>query len=170
MHVSAHIGERAIREIYLKGFEIAVKYAQPMSIMTSYNLINGTHTANSRDLLTAIARDEWGFKGMVMTDWGTTGGIEMNPGQTHRYGCSSAAGCVAAGNDLTMPGSQNDVDEIIRSVGAAEGEAAYPITLGDLQACAKRILNIILQSSAYADAVPYAASRRKHVDISAFQW
>lgn len=159
MHVSAHIGERAIREIYLKGFEIAVKYAQPMSIMTSYNLINGTHTANSRDLLTAIARDEWGFKGMVMTDWGTTGGIEMNPGQTHRYGCSSAAGCVAAGNDLTMPGSQNDVDEIIRSVGAAEGEAAYPITLGDLQACAKRILNIILQSSAYADAVPYAASR-----------
>lgn len=119
MHTNAHIGERAICEIYLKCFEIAVKTAQPMSIMTSYNLINGIHTANSYDLLTAVARDEWEFEGIVMTDWGTTGSIELNPGQKFKYGSSNAAGCIKAGNDLIMPGSQADVDEIVRSVGAA---------------------------------------------------
>lgn len=161
MHVNSHVGERAIREIYLKGFEIAVKASQPMSIMTSYNLINGIHTANSHDLITAIARDEWGFEGIVMTDWGTTGGSEMNPGETFKYGASNAAGCIKAGNDLTMPGSQADVDEIVKSVGAAEGSVLSPITLGELQACAKRMLGIILQSSAYGDSAPYGASAGK---------
>lgn len=149
MHTNAHVSERAIREIYLKGFEIAVKMSQPMSIMTSYNLINGIHTANSYELLTSIARDEWGFEGIVMTDWGTTGSIEMEPGKQFKYGSSNAAGCVKAGNDLIMPGSQEDVDEIIRSVGASENSVTCPITLGDLQACAKRMLNIIMRSSAY---------------------
>lgn len=143
MHSNSHIDERAIRELYLKGFEIAVKQAQPMSIMTSYNLINGVHTANSRDLLTAIARDEWGFRGFVMTDWGTTG---MSKG--FKYGSSGAAACIRAGNDLIMPGSYADVDEIIASVDAAAGSVRCPITLGDLQACAKRILQILLQSAA----------------------
>nr|WP_321152696.1 glycoside hydrolase family 3 C-terminal domain-containing protein [uncultured Acetatifactor sp.] len=161
MHVNSHIGERAIREIYLKGFEITVRASQPMSVMTSYNLINGIHTANSYDLLTAIARDEWGFAGIVMTDWGTTGSIEMNPGEKFKYGASNAAGCVKAGNDLTMPGSQADVDEIVKSVGAAEGDVTCPITLGDLQACAKRMLSIIMQSSVYEGSVPYAASAGK---------
>ncbi|MBR1931951.1 MAG: glycoside hydrolase family 3 C-terminal domain-containing protein [Lachnospiraceae bacterium] len=159
MHINAHIGERAIREIYLKGFEIAVKTAQPMSIMSSYNLINGVHTANSKDLLTAIARDEWGFAGIIMTDWGTTGTIEMNPGEQFKYGTSNAAGCIAAGNDLTMPGSQTDVDEICNAVGAAAGAVKCPITLGDLQACAGRMLNLILRSSAYEGAVPYQAQK-----------
>lgn len=159
MHTNAHVSERAAREIYLKGFEIAVKAAQPMSIMTSYNLVNGIHSANNRDLLTTLARDEWGFAGIVMTDWGTTGNIEMNPGAEFKYGSSSAAGCVKAGNDLTMPGSQADVDEIIASVGAAEGDVKCPITLGDLQACAKRMLNLIMQSSSYDGAVPYAAEK-----------
>lgn len=88
MHVNSHIGERAIREIYLKGFEIAVKAAQPMAIMSSYNLVNGIHTANNYDLLTAIARNEWGFEGIIMTDWGTTGSIEMEPGKQFKYGTS----------------------------------------------------------------------------------
>lgn len=159
MHTNAHVSERAAREIYLKGFEIAVKAAQPMSIMTSYNLINGIHAANNKDTLTAIARNEWGFAGVVMTDWGTTGGIEMNPGAQFKYGSSSAAGCVKAGNDLTMPGSQADVDEIIASVGAAEGDVECPITLGDLQTCSKRMLRLIMQCSAYDGAVPYAAAK-----------
>lgn len=156
MHTNAHIGERAIREIYLKGFEIAVKQSQPLSIMTSYNLINGVHTANSTDLITAIARDEWGFEGIVMTDWGTTGGMEMEPGKTFRYGCSSAAGCIKAGNDLIMPGCTEDVDEIVASVKAEGKSAACPITLGDLQACAKRILRVISQSNAYPRKGPGA--------------
>ena len=149
MHTNAHISERAIREIYLKGFEIAVKSAQPMSIMTSYNIINGVHTANSYDLLTAIARDEWGFQGIVMTDWGTTWELDKDAPKKFKYTCSSAAGCIKAGNDLIMPGSQDDYDDIVRSVGADQGSVACPITLGELQACAKRMLNIILQSSAY---------------------
>ena len=147
MHTNAHVSERTAREIYLKGFEIAVKEAKPMSIMTSYNLINGIHAANNKDLLTAITRNEWGFEGIVMTDWGTTGGMEMNQGMEFKYGCSSAAGCIKAGNDLTMPGKQEDVDEIIASVGAKEGDVVCPITLADLQACAKRMLNTIMKSS-----------------------
>lgn len=158
-HTNAHVGERAAREIYLKNFEIAVKAAQPMSIMTSYNLVNGTHTANNYDTITTAARNEWGFAGLVMTDWGTTGSIEMEPGRTFKYPCSNAAGCVWAGNDLTMPGSQNDVDEIVKSVGASRDEVMYPLKLGDLQACAKRILSVIAQCSSYDSAVPYVAGR-----------
>ena len=151
MHTNAHVSERAAREIYLKGFELAVKEAKPMSIMTSYNLINGIHSANNKDLLTAITRNEWGFDGIVMTDWGTTGGMEMNQGMEFKYGCSSAAGCIKAENDLTMPGKQEDVDEIIASVGAKDGDVVCPITLGDLQTCAKRMLNTIMKSSAYME-------------------
>lgn len=149
MHVNSHVSERAAREIYLRGFEIAVKEAQPMSIMSSYNLVNGIHTANSYDLLTALARDEWGFEGIVMTDWGTTGGMEMEQGKTFKYGCSNAAGCIKAGNDLIMPGSKNDVDEIMKSVGAKEGEAEYPLTLSELQTCAGRILRMVASSFIY---------------------
>lgn len=72
MFTNAHISERALREIYLKGFEIAVKTAQPYAIMTSYNLINGTHAANHYDMLQNVARDEWGFEGFIMTDWYTS--------------------------------------------------------------------------------------------------
>ena len=139
------VPERALREIYLRGFEIAVKTAQPMAIMTSYNLINGIRAANSKDLCTVAAREEWNFQGIIMTDWTTT----------MPRGGSSSWGCIAAGNDLIMPGSQADVDEIVRSVGAAQGEVPCPITLGDLQACAKRMLKVIALSSAYEGAVPY---------------
>jgi beta-glucosidase len=83
----------------------------------------------------------------------------MEPGRVFKYGCSSSAGCIKAGNDLTMPGNQKDVDDIIEAVGAAEGTVPYPLTLGDLQACAKRILSIVAQCSAYEGAVPYAAEK-----------
>lgn len=147
-HTNAHVSERALREIYLKGFEIAVKESQPKSIMTSYNLLNGIHTANSYDLITAVARQEWGFHGVVMTDWGTTGRMELlKSDQVYKYGCSSAAGCIKAGNDIIMPGSQEDVDEIIRSVGAkddAEG-VICPITLAELQNCTVHMLQTVLE-------------------------
>ena len=92
------LSERTLREIYLKGFEIAVKESQPMSIMTSYNLVNGIHAANNHDLCTKAARDEWGFGGVFMTDWTTT---QNGPDCT-------ASGCMQAGNDLVMPGVPQD--------------------------------------------------------------
>lgn len=151
---NAHVGERAIREIYLKGFEIAIKTSQPMSIMSSYNLLNGVHTANSYDLLTAVARDEWGFAGLVMTDWFTTQDMSFIAGNVShfKYGKSSPAMCIKAGNDLIMPGGQSDLDGILAALDAKEGES---ITLGDLQACAKNILNIIMKSSCYEGSKPY---------------
>ena len=121
-----------------------------MSIMSSYNLVNGIHSANNYALLTALARDEWGFEGIVMTDWGTTGGMEMEQGRAFKYGCSNAAGCIKAGNDLIMPGSQNDVDEIVKSVGAKEREVEYPLTLEELQTCAGRILRMVASSFIYS--------------------
>ena len=72
MGVDAQVSERALREIYLRGFEIAVKESRPVAIMSSYNLLNGVHAANSVDLCTAIARKEWGFYGVIMSDWNTT--------------------------------------------------------------------------------------------------
>lgn len=148
---NSHVGEQALREIYLKGFEIAVKASRPMAVMSSYNMINGVHAANSRDLLTTVLRSEWGFEGIVMTDWGTT--AEPQPdleGRMPLYGCSSAAGCIYAGNDLIMPGSRRDVDEILRAVNAEPGtDMPYRITRGELLTCAARILQTVAGSSAY---------------------
>ena len=107
MFSNAHISERALREIYLKGFEITVKTSQPMSIMSSYNLLNGTHTANHYDLLTSAARDEWGFAGLVMTDWFTSQDPSFMFGAAvHKYPISSSPLCIKAGNDLQMPAAR----------------------------------------------------------------
>lgn len=146
-HCNGHCHERAIREIYLKGFEIAVKEARPMALMSSYNLLNGIHTANNRELLTSICRDEWGFEGVIMTDWGATGGGALFLNTDKKYGYSSAAGCIKAGNDLVMPGSQNDVDAIINAVGNPDKTLEYMLTKGELQACAKRVLGVIMKST-----------------------
>lgn len=128
--VSSIVSERALREIYLKGFEIAVKEAHPMAIMTSYNKVNGVHTANSYDLCTKVARDEWGFAGVVMTDWTTT-----NDG-----GGSSAAKCLEAGNDMIMPGRESDIHEILDAV---RGEGSQYLDERYLRKCAANVLRMI---------------------------
>ncbi len=124
------VSQRALREIYLKGFEICVKEADPKALMTSYNLLNGTHTANRDDLINRVLRGEWGFEGIVMTDWGTTND-KFNLGI---YDASSPALCIKAGNDLMMAGSKEDVDGIL--TGLKDGT----ITRAELEACAGRIL------------------------------
>lgn len=133
------LSERTLREIYLKGFEIAIKESQPMSIMTSYNLINGVHAANCNDTCTKAARCEWGFKGMIMTDWTTT---------EHGSDCT-ASGCMCAGNDLVMPGAASDRENIKKELD--EGT----LSLDDLKACISRTVDIIWQSNQYEGAVPY---------------
>lgn len=140
MFTNAHVSERALREIYLKGFEIAVKESNPLSIMTSYNLLNGTHTANHYGLIQSVARDEWGFEGIVVTDWYTSMKLFADE---RKYPISSSPLCIKAGNDVQMPGCRKNIDDIIAAVDAEEGEADYPITLGDLQFCALNMIKVI---------------------------
>lgn len=102
MSVSAEVDERTLREIYYAPFETAVKKAQPWTIMNSYNRVNGTFTGESKELLTDILRDEWGFEGLVVSDWGAV---------------SDRVEGLKAGMDLEMPGSQGTNDqEIIKAV------------------------------------------------------
>ena len=129
------LSERAVRELYLKGFEIAVKESQPLSIMTSYNLINGVHAANNHDLCTDVARNEWGFQGAIMTDWTTT---EVDESCT-------ASGCMRAGNDLVMPGSFGDHDNMKKEL--EEGT----LQIEDLKACIARLVSVIWKSNQYIE-------------------
>ena len=99
------VSERALREIYLRGFEIAVRESQPHALMTSYNLINGVHTSERRDLIEDVLRNEFGFRGIVMTDWIIP---SMYFGK-HKYPAPNAAKIAAAGNDLVMPGGMGDL-------------------------------------------------------------
>ena len=136
------LSERALREIYLKGFEVAVKESQPKALMTSYNLINDTHSCNSRDLITCALRDEWGYKGIVMTDWYVTSKL-MTGDIQHKHPEGSAAGCVYAGNDITMPALLSDKMDMLNSIG--NKDARYPIERAHLQATGKRVLEKILE-------------------------
>lgn len=143
MFTNSHMSERALREIYLKGFEIAVREAQPLSIMTSYNLINGIHSANNYDLIQSAARDEWGFEGVVMTDWFTSQFVPALSGAGNKYPISASTGCVYAGNDLQMPGCEKNVDDLIEAVKEGKELDGYTITLGDVQFCAKNLLRVV---------------------------
>jgi beta-glucosidase len=119
------VSQRALREIYLEGFGIAVREAQPWTVMSSYNLINGTYAPENYDLITKVLKNDWGFKGYVMTDW---------------FGGRDAAAIVAAGNDLLMPGRPDQKEAIIKAVN--EGK----LDVKDLDRNVERILNIILQT------------------------
>ena len=118
----SRVSERALREIYLRGFEICVREADPWTIMSSYNLINGSHTSVSYELLTELLRNEWGFKGAVTTDWGVH---------------SSHSDEVLAGNDIKMGDGEPE-----------ELKAAFEsgkITRADLETSVKRILELTLK-------------------------
>ena len=122
------VSERALREIYLRGFEIAVREAQPWAIMSSYNLINGTWTPESRGLLTTILRDEWGFEGFVMTDW---------------WGGNDPVAMMNAGNDVLMPGTSPQLDAI------SEAVANGTLSEAQLDENVARLLGVILESPTF---------------------
>ena len=128
-HVSSNLSQRALREIYLKGFKMAVR-AGAKSVMTSYNKVNGVYTPNSHDLCTKVLRCEWGFDGVVMTDWYAT-----NPGQ------ASNAQCMASGNDLIMPGGLMYKQMVL--AGLASGK----ITKAQLRRCCGNVIKAILNSN-----------------------
>lgn len=154
MHSNAHATERTLREIYLKNFEIALTTAQPGCIMSSYNLVNGKHAANNRDLLTYFCRCELGYEGMIMTDWFMTETLvdvfsAVDREKPLRYGSTIAHECTWAGNDIVMPGSNDDRADIISCV--KNGTVAR----ADLQRCTKHVIALILRSDLYEDAKPY---------------
>ena len=122
------VSERALREIYLKGFEIAVKEAQPWTIMSSYNYINGEHASQSYRLLTEILRNEWGFEGVVVSDWGA--------------GYDEAAQ-IRAGNDLIQPGYNHNYYNLLKAV--KDGS----LSMEDLDRSVKRILQLALKTNRY---------------------
>jgi beta-glucosidase len=123
--VNTIVSERALREIYLEGFRIAIQDAQPWTVMSSYNLINGTYTSESAGLLTDILRNDWGFKGYVMTDW---------------MGGKDAIAQMNAGNDLLMPGSPDQYKKIVESVKAGKLDEKI------LDRNIEKLLNIVLQT------------------------
>lgn len=121
----ARVSPRALREIYLKGFEIAVKESAPWTVMSSYNYINGTYASENKDLLTTLLRDEWGFKGMVMTDW---------------FGGKDAVAQMEAGNDMLQPGRTEQYDQIMESIKSGKLDEKV------LDRNVKRVLELVLQS------------------------
>ncbi len=125
---NARVSERALREIYLKNFEIAVKEAKPWTVMSSYNQLNGEYTQQKKDLLTTILRDEWGYQGIVMTDWGNKAGTVKS---------------AWAGNDLMEPGNQNEIDRII--AGVQDGSLA----IEDVDRNVRNMLNYIVKTPSF---------------------
>jgi beta-glucosidase len=121
----AIISGRALREIYLKGFEIIVKKAQPWTIMSSYNLVNGTYVTESRELCTDVLRNDWGFQGLVMSDW---------------FGGQDAPAQIRAGNDLLEPGTKKQWKALTKA--QKNGE----LSLEDIDTSVRRILKLVLGS------------------------
>lgn len=123
--VNEIISERALREIYLRNFEIAIKRSHPWAVMSSYNLVNGTYTSESRDLLTKVLREDWGYKGFVMSDW---------------FGGKDAPAQINAGNNLLMPGNPTQVKAIIEAVKTGK------LSEAELDKNVEGILNVLVHT------------------------
>ncbi|OXA91219.1 glycoside hydrolase family 3 N-terminal domain-containing protein [Flavobacterium hercynium] len=139
--INAHVSERAIRELYLKGFEITVKESQPWTVMSSYNKLNGVYTSDSKDLLTEVLRKEWGFKGIVMTDWfgGFPGFESIQKGSS-----SDVVKQMNAGNDLLMPGIPVQKKALIEALNS--GKLSQEVANTNV----RRILEFVFRTPTFA--------------------
>ena len=144
--VDERLSQRAARELYLRGFEIAVRESDPWTIMASYNQVNGQFSMGNRDLLTSILRDDWGFKGIVMTDWiGIRQGLETITE-------------VQAGNDLMEPGQPAQVKEIV------EGVKSGKLNIADVDRNVRRMLEYIVKTPSFHQ---YAATNKSDLKAHA---
>lgn len=136
---NSQVSERALREIYMKPFEICIALGNPRSIMTSYNLLNGTHTAEHSDLLKNVVRGEWGWTGLIMTDWIIT--AMQDKGSTHRI--THAAPAIQAGNDLFMPGSSANYKDVLTALNGTNPN--YRLTREEVEFCAAHLVALIME-------------------------
>jgi len=136
MHSNTIVSQRALRDIYLKGFRIVVNEADPATIMSSYNLLNGEHTSQRYDLLETLLRQEWGYRGIVMSDW-VSGNINK---PDDKYPGAVASGAIKAGNDIMMPGTEGHQKDLLNALN--NSDVAYPITRADLEKCAARMIEL----------------------------
>lgn len=135
---SSMVNERTLRDLYARGFEIAVKEAQPHCMMSSYNLLNGIHTSERRDLLETMLRGEWGYRGMVMSDY--LGGEREKAGEKGKYRKFASAQSVKAGNDLMMPGGQAHYENILAALRGEDEECT--LTRQEVETCAARNMEL----------------------------
>ena len=149
LNSNSNVSPRALRDLYLRAFEICVRRARPAAVMTSYNLINGVHTSESVELLEVILRQEWGFDGLVMTDW-------VVDGMTHsdmKHPRATAAATIKAGNELFMPGGEPDREDLLTALGrgsdarpsAAQAESddgGVGLTRAELEKQAARVIRM----------------------------
>ena len=147
LNSNSRVSPRALRDLYLRAFEICVRQARPAAVMTSYNLINGVHTSESAQLLEVILRREWGFDGLVMTDWVVDGMTRSDM----KHPRATAAATVKAGNELFMPGGETDREDLLAALergsagrgarGRTEPEdGGVSLTRGDLEKQAARVI------------------------------
>ncbi len=141
----SRLTQRPLRELYLKGFEIAVKESRPWSIMTSYNKVNGKYTCEDRELTEDILRDEWGFKGLVMSDW--------NAGK-------DAVASIAAGNDMLQPGQERQYNAILEAVKNGTLDEAL------LNRSVRRVLEFVVKSRSFAGCgYPNETDLKAHAQV-----
>ena len=150
LNSNSNVSPRALRDLYLRAFEICVRQARPAAVMTSYNLINGVHTSESAELLEAILRQEWGFDGLVMTDWVVDGMTRSDM----KHPRATAAASVKAGNELFMPGGESDRENLLAALrrGSEGNEADFDgdpdggvarLTRAELEKQAARVIRAV---------------------------